>query len=222
RRWIMKWTWAFSAPPVPTTAFLTSRAAYSPTVRPARAAVERTTPRAWPSFRVDCGFLLTNTSSTAAVSGECSSIKASSWRERSASRSGSGAPVFVFIWPLARWERRLPSARTRPQPVVPSPGSSPRIIKLGPSTLGEGPRSGGGVNPHSAEPLRRLRRHLPQGGGAGSRQFLQFFIRDVVIARDILDVVVILERVEQLHQCGGIVARDGNLVLRFPGKLDGI
>jgi crossover junction endodeoxyribonuclease RuvC len=43
--------------PFPTTAFFTSRAAYSPTSIPARAAIIRTTPRAWPSFRVDWGFL---------------------------------------------------------------------------------------------------------------------------------------------------------------------
>ena len=70
RRWTMAWTCAFSAAPVPTTAFLTSRAAYSPTSIPARAAIISTTPRAWPSLSVDCGFLLTNTSSTAAASGD--------------------------------------------------------------------------------------------------------------------------------------------------------
>ena len=36
---------------------------------PARAPIMITTPRAWPSFSVDCGFALTNTSSTAAASG---------------------------------------------------------------------------------------------------------------------------------------------------------
>ena len=34
-RWTMKWTCALSAPPVPTTAFLTSRGAYSPDLEPA-------------------------------------------------------------------------------------------------------------------------------------------------------------------------------------------
>ena len=67
--YFMAWTCAFSAAPLPTTAFLTRRAAYSPTSSPARAATISTTPRAWPSLRVDWGFLLTNTSSTAAASG---------------------------------------------------------------------------------------------------------------------------------------------------------
>ena len=44
-------------------------AAYSPTSIPARAAHISTTPRAWPSLSVDCGFWLTNTSSTAAAVG---------------------------------------------------------------------------------------------------------------------------------------------------------
>ena len=119
------------------------------------------TPRAWPSFSVDCGFLLTNTSSTAAASGRCSAITASSWSRDAASRSGSGSPGSVFSWPLAIWLRRLPSARISPQPVVPSPGSRPRM------------RSG---------------------------QLLQLLVGDVVIAPDGLDVVVLLERVDQLHQ----------------------
>ena len=40
------WTCAFSALPVPTTAFFTSRAAYSATGIPPRAAVIKITPRA--------------------------------------------------------------------------------------------------------------------------------------------------------------------------------
>ena len=51
RRWTIAWTCAFSALPVPTTAFLTSRAAYSPTGIPDRAASMMITPRAWPSFK---------------------------------------------------------------------------------------------------------------------------------------------------------------------------
>ena len=63
------WTCAFSAPPVPTTAFLTTDGVYSPTSRPARAAAHSTTPRAWPSLSVDWALELTNTSSQAAASG---------------------------------------------------------------------------------------------------------------------------------------------------------
>src|SRR3954470_691586 len=55
-RWTIAWTCAFSAPPVRPAAFLTSRAAYSPMPIPACAAASRITPRAWPSFSVDCGF----------------------------------------------------------------------------------------------------------------------------------------------------------------------
>src|SRR6185312_9596135 len=64
RRRTMKPTWSFSAAPAPTTAFLTSRVAYSATGRPALAGAIRAQARAWPSFKVDEGFLLTNTSST--------------------------------------------------------------------------------------------------------------------------------------------------------------
>ena len=55
-----------------------------------------TTPRACPSFSVDCGFLLTNTSSTAAVSGRWSEMSASSWSARCESRRGSSAELSVL------------------------------------------------------------------------------------------------------------------------------
>src|SRR5215218_2243420 len=180
RRETIACTCTLSAPPVPTTAFFTSVGAYSPTAIPARAAHIRTTPRAWPSLSVDCGFLLTKTSSTAAPSGACSAMSVSSWRAMSASRFGSGAAVSVLSWPLAMWERRLPSAWMTPQPVVPSPGSNP-------SSLGK---------------------------------LLQLLVGDVVIAPDGLDVVVLFERVDELHQRAGIVAADLHFEPGLPAELD--
>ena len=65
----MKPTWVLSAAPVPTTAFFTARVAYSATVSPACAGAMREAARAWPSFSVEAGLTLTNTSSTATSSG---------------------------------------------------------------------------------------------------------------------------------------------------------
>src|SRR5690348_13715269 len=128
RRDTIACTCALSAPPVPTTAFLTSVGEYSPTGMPARAAHRSATPRAWPSFRVDCGFWFTKTSSTAAASGLCSAIVASSCSASRARRCASGNAGSVFSWPFATCESRLPSAWMIAQPVVPSPGSRPRIL----------------------------------------------------------------------------------------------
>jgi hypothetical protein len=180
RRETMACTCTLSAFPLPTTAFFTRRAAYSATGIPPRAAVINMTPRAWPSLSVDCGFLLTKTSSTAVPSGACSAMRLSSCRARSASRSGSGAAVSVFSWPLAMWERRLPSAWISPQPVVPRPGSNP-------SSLGK---------------------------------LLQLLVGDVVIAPDVLDVVILFERIDELHQRAGVVAEDLDLEPGLPAELD--
>src|SRR6185369_7964435 len=173
------WTCAFSALPTPTTAFLTSRAAYSPTSIPARAAVMMMTPRAWPSFSVDCGLALTKTSSTAALSGRWSAIRASSCSPNDASRCGSWALVLVVSCPFAMCERRLPSAWIKPQPVVPKPGSRPRILG----------------------------------------KLLQLFLRHVVIAPDGLDVVVLFERVDQLHQLLRVTAANFDLGRGLPREL---
>src|SRR4051794_11752508 len=77
------------------------------------------------------------------------------------------------------WLRRLPSAWIRPQPVVPRPGSSPRILG----------------------------------------KLLQLFLGHVVIAPYRLDVVVLVERLDQLHQVRGIVAADLDLGRRLPREL---
>src|SRR3546814_5043682 len=57
RRPIIAWTCCFSALPVPTIDFFTILAEYSPTSVPVRARATSAAPRAWPSFKVDCGFL---------------------------------------------------------------------------------------------------------------------------------------------------------------------
>ncbi len=69
-------TWVLSAPPLPTTAFLMWRGAYSLTGRPALTQAQIAAPRAWPSFRADCGFFDRNTVSTAASSGLNSAMAA--------------------------------------------------------------------------------------------------------------------------------------------------
>ena len=65
----MKATWALSAPPVPTTAFLTTLAAYSATGRPAAAGAIMAAARAWPSFRVEEPLAVMKVSSIAASCG---------------------------------------------------------------------------------------------------------------------------------------------------------
>ena len=77
------------------------------------------------------------------------------------------------------WESRLPRASIRPQPVVPSPGSRPRIFS----------------------------------------KLLQLLVGDVVIAPDGLDVVVVLERVDQLHQVAASSPRTSTSVAGFQPSL---
>ena len=88
----MKATWVLSAPPVPTTAFLTTVAAYSATGRPARAGAIMAAARAWPSFRVDEPLALTKVSSIAA---SCGRVRRRSTpptpSNRTSSRSEKGA-----------------------------------------------------------------------------------------------------------------------------------
>ena len=73
-----------------------------------------TTPRAWPSFSVDCGFLLTNTSSTAAALGPVlGDQRFELARQR---RPGAAAAERPGRSSAGRWrcgERRLPSAWIR-------------------------------------------------------------------------------------------------------------
>src|SRR6185369_2398764 len=105
---------------------------------------------------------------------------ASSCEARCDSRLGSGSDASVLSWPLARWLSRLPSAWIKPQPVVPRPGSKPRILG----------------------------------------KLLQLLVGDVVIAPDGLDVVILFERIDQLHQRRRVVAGDGGFILRLPAELD--
>jgi len=78
RRWTIAATWSFEAWPAPTTALLTALVAYSWTASPASAGASSAMPRAWPSLRVETGFLLTKVSSTAASAGCQRAITATS------------------------------------------------------------------------------------------------------------------------------------------------
>src|SRR3546814_19183375 len=94
---------------------------------------------------------------------------------RCASRRVKGAALSVLRRPLARCDSRLPSARISPQPVVPSPGSRPRMI----------------IYP-------------PCRGDVSSAEFLHHVVGDFVIAPDGLDVVVVVEHVAQPEQRRGV------------------
>ena len=155
------WTCAFSAPPVPTTAFLTSRGGIFADRDPGPRGDIMTTPRAWPSFRVDCGFLLTNTSSTAAPSGRCSAMQR-----------------FELVGELGQ------ALRQRGRRVG-------LDLAVGDVRRGDCPRPG-------SAPSRSCRARDRGRGSSG--ELLQLLVGDVVIAPDGLDVVVLLERVDQLHQ----------------------
>ena len=123
-----------SAWPAPTTDFFTRLAAYSNTGRPARAGASITTPRAWPSFRVEAGLTLTKVSSTAASIGllrgdhRGDALEQLVRAARPASRS-----VGTLTTPCATWRSRLPSTSITPQPVSRRPGSRPisRIARSG-------------------------------------------------------------------------------------------
>ena len=148
----MAWIWCFSAPPVPTSAFLMTLVEYSATGMPERARLSMATPRAWPSLSVDCGLTLTKTSSTAPLSGRWRRItsvsSASSWTSRSAMDSLAS----VRIWPLATCDSRLPDLATRPQPVQVRPGSTPRMIMPAPAPVQNQASKGPSASSSSAAP----------------------------------------------------------------------
>lgn len=123
----MKAIWPLSAWPAPTTAFLIRLGAYSATGRPHRAGASITAARAWPSFSVETGFILTNTSSTAASSQAWSAQTCDTASSRCSSRSLNGAVSGGVTTPWAIQRRRDPSVAITPQPVRRKPGSSPRI-----------------------------------------------------------------------------------------------
>src|SRR3546814_602210 len=147
-------------------------------------------------------------------------MRSVSARSSTSSRLASAMSESVLIWPLAIWVSRLPSAAIRPQPVVPRPGSRPRMIMIFRSP---GRGSGWGGLSSFAEAARRpeLRVPLPAGKREGeeSTQLLHDLVGDFVIAPDGLDVVIVLQRVDQLHQRRRIafVHFDGGLGL--PGEL---
>ncbi len=89
----MKATWVLSAPPVPTTAFFTTLAAYSLTESPAWAGASMAAARAWPSFRVDEPLAVTKVSSIAASSGPWAATTSLTATNRQSRRSESGELV---------------------------------------------------------------------------------------------------------------------------------
>ena len=123
----MKAIWLLSAWPAPTTAFLIRFGEYSATLRPQRAGASMTAARAWPSFSVEDGFMLTKTSSIAASSQAWAAQTSATASSRNSSRSLNGAVSGGATTPWAIQRRRDPSAATTPQPVRLRPGSRPRI-----------------------------------------------------------------------------------------------
>ena len=106
--------WCLSAWPAPTTDFFTRLAAYSNTGRPARAGASITTPRAWPSFRVEPGLTFTKVSSTAASVGFCSATTAAIASNSSRSRVGQRPSAGTLITPCAHGAAGCPRRRSRP------------------------------------------------------------------------------------------------------------
>src|SRR5690606_10181456 len=125
-RLTMKAIWLLSAWPAPTTAFLIALGEYSATGRPARAGASMTAARAWPSRRVEAGFMLTNTSSTAASWQPWAAQTSPRASSRCSRRSANGRVSRGATTPWATHDRRAPSQAITPQPVRRRPGSSPR------------------------------------------------------------------------------------------------
>src|SRR5690606_3257317 len=210
------WTCCFSAPPVPTTAFLTSRAACSATGSEDRPQAASTAPRACASLSVDCGFLLRNTSSTAARSGEWAAITAAIASCRLWRRSLIGALGSVATSPCATRLSRAPSLRTIPQPVQDREGSRPRISMRALPLLGRD-RGGGRWSPGPAPRPPPLK-----GRGSWSPELLHHLVGDLVIAPHGLHVVVVLERVDQLEQRLRVAFGDFDGEVGLPRELDAL
>src|SRR5688572_4573126 len=96
---------------------------------------------------------------------------------------GSGSTT-----PSATNDRRLSLASMMPQPVCRRPGSMPRIRMTAPLT-----RRG------ALAPVRSIRSAVEAGHD---------LIGHFVVGRHALDVVVVLERVDQLHELWSFVAAD--------------
>ena len=118
-------TCVFSAPPMPTTASLMARGAYSCTPSVCGTAASAA-PRAWPSLSALSAFLERNTRSTAISWGECCAINSATRAWISAQAVGQRPPE-VAMQPCATM-RRLPLSQSMmPKPVRRLPGSSPRM-----------------------------------------------------------------------------------------------
>ncbi len=165
------WTWTFSAPPVPVTAFLTSRAACSATGSPARPhAAEHRAARLGElegRLRVVVDEHLLD---RRAIRSACAPITATMASCRGASRSASGALGSVADLAVGDMGEPRPSLRTIPHPV---------------------------------QLTARDR-----GRGSTSGELLHHLVGHFVVAPHGLDVVVVLERVDQLHQRRGIALAD--------------
>src|SRR5689334_7967967 len=146
-------------------------AEYSATGSPHSAGASSTTPRATPSRKVEEGLRLTKVSSTAASSGRKRSTTAVICRKSETSRVASGWSVAAWITPSPTWVSRSPVASMTPHPVCRSPGSSPKT---------------------------RISGSLPaMGSGAEARHHV---FGHFEIGVDILDIIAVLERLEQLEK----------------------
>src|SRR5262245_57517182 len=94
--------------------------------------------------------------------------------------------------PSAICDSLVPSHTIRPQPVRLSPGSMPMIRTLD-MTIGRG------IAPfakdHICAEVSRADFSSSRGG-----ELLHHFVGDFEIGEDVLDVIVLIERVDELHQ----------------------
>src|SRR5690606_27898943 len=194
-------TWALSARPEPVTAALTSLGVCRATGRPRREAHSRATALAWAvpmTVRTLCWL---KTRSTATNSGRCSSSHCSRPSSRATRRRPRSASAGV---------------RTTPTPHRVSPGSTPstRTLHLPwPSSV----RAGYPLPPTTPGKATGRRGLVPSARGAcrlppaacrvrtaSSRRRLRVdllhdLVADVEVGEDVLHVVAVLERVDQLE-----------------------
>src|SRR5690606_11234869 len=201
----MCWICALSAAPVPTTASLTSRAAYSLTGRSRRTTALIAAPRAWPSLSAESALRPTNTCSMATSSGRYSSISAARPCSRRLSRSAKPpSPSSTKGW-WCTWRMRPPASTSMmPTPVRCEPGSIPRMRAAGIAART-------GFMPASRMPGPPPLRTGPGACSAG--------VAEVGVGVDVLHVVQVLEHAQQfLHLLGGL-AGHGDVVVGAEGDL---
>src|SRR5690606_6176866 len=131
--------------------------------------------------------------------------------------------------PWAIWLNRAPWLRMTPQPVQVNDGSRPRISIAVPYPFSAQSATGmnGSRSPNTRSEntqgrgCRNSIRALALNSSGRLAERSHNLVRDIVIAPDSLDVVIVFQHIDQLEQRADIAFAHFRHQIRLPGKLNG-